>query len=291
MNCGWPLYEGISPADNLYYDESYNLYNQDEPNPLFGSNGCTDPYFTFTDLIKQATADNITTVYNPCNPLVPINGGNSLRTFHRVPVLDWKHYDPIAPDSARVKIFNGNAIDVAQIGSAQSGVTGTPFNGNAASGSCWYTGDMFPANYKNTLFQADFGANWIKNIKVDNTNYVTQVDDFGVNYDNIVSLVQNPMDGSLIAVEIFSPTYGPGSIKQIKYSGNLPPVVVMSSNISYGPSPLPVNFTGSSVMTLKPGRLLTNGILVTRQAESITPVPLLTHHILLQRQQAARQNM
>jgi glucose/arabinose dehydrogenase len=233
-NCGWPIFEGLK------YLNSYAIKitdNKDEPNPLFGIGGCSQQYFTFQNLIKQATADNINNVYNPCNLSSIITSGNNRRNFHRVPALDWKH----GVDSARVKIFNGNILEVAQIGSPISGVTGTPFRGNAAAGTCWYTGTMFPLEYRNTCFQADYGGNWIKSITIQNTDQVQKVTQFGSGFAAIVCITENPLDGSMVIVDL-----GNNTVKKIVYGGNQSPVTVLSSNQNYGPSALLVNFTGSN---------------------------------------------
>ncbi len=233
-NCGWPIFEGLT------YVNSYlaaTTANKDEPNPLNGAGGCTQQYFNFQNLIKQATADNIHTVYNPCNSSVPITGGNDNRFFHRIPAIDWKH----GVDSARIGKFTGNILGVTQIGSAASGVTGTPFHGNAAAGSCWYTGTMFPLAYRNTYFQADYGGTWLKNFSIQFTDQVKNVNDFATGFAAIVCVTQNPLDGSLVIVDL-----GNSTVKKIVYGGNQPPIVKMTSDKIFGPSPLAVIFTGSS---------------------------------------------
>jgi glucose/arabinose dehydrogenase len=232
MNCGWPLYEGHTTLSSYM---NLTTTNQDEPNPLYGA-GCTRQYFRFKELLKQATADNITTIYNPCDASEPIGTGN--RYFHRRPAIDWHHNQ----DLARVGIFNGNNADVATIGTPESNVVGSPFRGNCAVAGVWYTGDAFPANYKNTFFQADYGAQWIKRITIDYTDVVTRVDNFGTNFSGIVCVTQNPLDGTLVTVQISSST----GVKRISYGGNQLPVVKMSSDKIYGPSPLTVNFTGNT---------------------------------------------
>ncbi len=89
-NCGWPFYEGHSPMTEF---NAMITENKDEPNPLYNTGGCTQQYFTFQNLFRQATADNIETVYNPCNPSQPIGTGN--RFVHRRPLIDyqaWRGY-------------------------------------------------------------------------------------------------------------------------------------------------------------------------------------------------------
>ncbi len=235
-NCGWPLFEGIT-VSGTYISPSTTTYNKDEPNPLNGVGGCTQQFLSFRNLIKQATADDIHTVYNPCNSSIALTSPNDNRFFHSVPAIDWKH----GTDSARVKKFNGNNISVAQIGSSGSGVTGTPFQGNAAVGGSWYTGNNFPVAYRNTYFQADYGGGWLKNFTIQFVDQVTNVNIFSSGWTAIVCITENPLDGSLICVDL-----GTGLVKKIMFGGNQAPVVKMTSNKTFGPGPLAVNFTGNT---------------------------------------------
>ena len=233
-NCGWPYYEGLSAE--LNYATLNNVQNKDEVNPLFGISGCVQQYFTFRNLLKQATADNIHTVYNPCNPAVAITSPNDNRFFHHLPAVDWKHNF----DSTRVAVFPNNDYVVKQVGTAASGVAGTPLRGNASTGGCWYTGTLFPPQYSNSYFVSDYGGTWIRNIKIQFTDHVQQITDFATGFGGIVHLSQNP-DGTLYATDIVA-----GSIKRITFGGNQPPVAKLSSNVKYGPGPLNVNFTGNT---------------------------------------------
>ena len=236
-NCGWPFYEGLN---SQYEFSTLTNPNQDEPNPLYGIGGCSQQYFTFRNLIKQATADNIHTVYNPCNGSVPIpSAGNDNRFFHRLPAIDWKHGP--GTDSARVAVFTTNNFSIKQIGTSGSGVTGSPFAGNAAVGGCWYTGTLFPPEYTDTYFMSDYGASWIKNISIQFTDKVQKATGFASNFGVIVNMCQNPLDQTLFATD-----YSNETIKRITYGGNQAPVVKMSSDKIYGPGPLTVNFTGNT---------------------------------------------
>ena len=238
-NCGWPIFQGITAnPEGTYVTSSTTTYNKDEPNPLFGVGGCNQQYFSFNNLIKQATADNIHTVYNPCNAAVPITTtGDDNRFFHRVPAMDWKH----GADSARVKKWNGNTLGLAQIGATGSGVTGVPFRGNCAVGGSWYTGTMFPVQFRNTYFEADYGGTWLKYFDVQFVDQVQSVSNFSSGWSAIVCVTENPLDGSMICVDA-----GTGLVKKIVYGGNQAPVVKMSSNKTYGLAPLAVNFTGNT---------------------------------------------
>ncbi|MEI9912559.1 MAG: PKD domain-containing protein [Bacteroidota bacterium] len=216
---------------------TFTTPNINEPNPLFGTGSCTQRYFTFNNLLKQATADGLTTVFNPCNTSIPIGSGN--RYVHRRPAIDWKQYE----NNARVPVFTGNTAATALIGTAASNVTGNPFPGNCSIGGFWYTGTLFPANFRNTYFHADYGAQWIKSFTIGFTDVVQKVQDFasGSGVGAIVCLNENPFDGSLVYVDI-----GTNSVKAIGYGGNQIPVVKMSSDVTYGPSVLNVNFTGNT---------------------------------------------
>ncbi len=232
-NCGWPIFEGHTYMNGY---ASLTTVNPDEPNPLHDINGCTQQYFSFRDLIRQANPDNNSTIYNPCNQSMPISGENSNRFIHRRPAIDWDHWE----DSARVGIFSGNQAIVSQIGSPSSNVIGAPFRGNCSIGGSWYNGSMFPQSYHNTFFQADYGAGWIKNMNIEFTDVVTEVKPFAKGFSAIVCVVENPLDGSLVYVDAAT------GVGRIRYTGNQVPVAKISSDKVYGPSSLSVNFTGSN---------------------------------------------
>ena len=159
---------------------------------------CTQPYFYFRELLREPTADGNKTIYNPCNPSVEIGAGN--RYVHRRPILDWSH----AHINARVGYFTGNEPDFATIGQPESQVVGAPFSGSCSVGGTTYTGDAFPAQYKNTYFQADFTNNWVKRVTLDFTDVVTRVDHFATGFNEIVCITENPIDGTLVTVELGS---------------------------------------------------------------------------------------
>jgi glucose/arabinose dehydrogenase/PKD repeat protein len=242
MNCGWPLYEGHTSIAEYFIINKTNL---DEPNPLAG--GSCPQYFHFKQLLKQATEDGLTTIYNPCDASKPI--GTSNRYFHRRPAIDWNH-DPASSQLTRVGIFNDNNADVATIGTPESNVVGTPFSGRCTIAGVWYTGDAFPAGYKNTFFLADFDAQIIKRVTIDYTDVITRVDNFGSGFSELVCIIENPLDGTLVTVETST-----NGVKRISYGGNQYPVVKMSSDKTFGPSALDVSFTGNASFDPEGGSL------------------------------------
>ncbi len=232
MNCGWPLFEGHTTLNSYY---SMTTVNRDAPNPLYNGTTCTQQYFTFKSLLKQATADQIKTVFNPCDNTQSIGDHN--RNFHRRPSIDYRH----GSADSRVPTFTGNNATVATIGTPASNVTGTPFSGNCVVAGTWYTGTAYPATYQNSFFMADLGGQWLKRVSLDFTDVVTRVDNFGSGFSNLVCVTQNPLDGTLVTVEI-----GGTGVKRINFGGNIPPVPVPVSDIAYGPAALQVNFSGAS---------------------------------------------
>ena len=64
MNLGWPIFEGLTLHPNY---ANRNVYNRYAPNPAYGTGGCTQQYFYFKDLIKQATASGTASFTNSCN--------------------------------------------------------------------------------------------------------------------------------------------------------------------------------------------------------------------------------
>ena len=239
-NFGWPLFEGHTPQNGYMAME---IQNGDEPNTFGACSGRV--YYRFKDLLRQDNAAGNKSVYNPCNSSQLIGTGN--RYIHARPAIDWQH----GQDVARVGKFDagGNAT-APTIGTPESGVIGTPFRGNCSAGGIWYTGagNSFPATYKNTFIAADYGGNWIRRFSMDFTDVVTGVDNFVSSAGAVVCVTENPVDGSLVMVNIANNT-----VKKITYGGNQAPVAKLSSNVIYGPSPLTVNFTGNTSYDPTPG--------------------------------------
>jgi|GEM_PF-6840886 len=222
LNCGWPLYEGLEPTISYY---GTNVANLDEPGQP-----------TFESLCPQPTSF----VDNP-NP--------ALRRFtHSRPVIDYSH----GTARTRVPAFSGTTPIARPIGTPGA-PTGTQFLGNCAIGGFYYTGNQFPETYRNTYFFSDHGANWIKNLVLNNEGelVVSQVRDFAPDHFDvgIVDLQTNPRDGSMYYVRI------QGEIARISYGVNQPPVASIGTNKTFGLSPLAVQFTGSNSVDPEGGSL------------------------------------
>ena len=230
-NAGWPLFEGIT--ESAYANVANTVENKDEPNP---TNTCNKPYLTFADLLKQATS-GANTVTNPCSqqPLP----GLQRRYVHSVPALEWNHND----DIARAPVKTATTTNAVLIGTSGSPVTGTPFRGNCSTGGAYYPGTVYPVDYRNLYYFADYGANWIKASTLGTSGNITDVKEFvpagGTN--GVVDLEYNPLDGALYFTNINS-----GEIRKIAYNTNQPPVAVVLADRTTGSSPLPVQFRGDN---------------------------------------------
>ncbi|MBL7926544.1 MAG: PQQ-dependent sugar dehydrogenase [Bacteroidia bacterium] len=233
-NYGWPIFEGLN-RENKY--SSANIPNVEAPNPLYNIGACTQPYFTFADVLKQPTANGIISYPNLCDSTIQIP--DSLKAIHTRPDLDWRHGQKIT----RIPTFTGNTASVMQIANPNSTVFGDMFDGSASLGGVYYTGNNFPFAYKNTYFHLDYGAGWINNFRLDNNYNLKQVLPFdtALGFGKLVFLTQNPKNGCLMYISYQN------DIRQICYTGqvNYPPTSVIVTDTIYGSSPLTVNFDGS----------------------------------------------
>ena len=100
MNFGWPLYEGYTLTSSY---EDGNPGNQDAPNPLYGSGGCAERYFSFRDLLREESKAPPAWP-NPCDGSQAIPASIP-RFVHARPALDWQHG---TNGPSRVGTFIGN---------------------------------------------------------------------------------------------------------------------------------------------------------------------------------------
>lgn len=232
QNFGWPLFEGIN-ANTSY--TATNTQNLDAPNPLFGVAGCTQQYFYFKDLLKQATLSSSNQFPNPCNNALTIPA--SIPVFlHERPDIDWIH-----GNQSRTPSFSGVNSVAIDIDNAASPVPGPRFGGYASCGGVWYTATRFPLIYQNTYFHADYGGSWIRNFTFDANDKPVAVRNFGTNLGPVVFVNAHPSDGSLMYVKY------PTDIRRIRYTGtiNNPPRAVVQVDAYYGAAPLTVNCNGA----------------------------------------------
>ena len=233
QNFGWPLFEGLASYPAL---NNSNVYNRDAPNPLYNVGGCTKQFFYFQDLIQQATPSGTATFPNTCNTAQAIPA--SIPTFVQTrPLLDWGH----GAGPSRTGIFSGSTAATVNVGAAGSPVSGAQFGGNAALGGVFYPYNDFPAQYRNTYFFGDYVGGWIRNLTVDGANQPSAVGNFVGSGAVPVAFAVSPGEMGLFYVNFY-----PQEIRKISYGTvKVPPVAVATSNKTYGPSPLAVQFTGN----------------------------------------------
>ncbi|WP_439882504.1 PA14 domain-containing protein [Pontibacter sp. MBLB2868] len=236
-NFGWPIYEGLTQQEWYYHVQVPDNY--DPQNPLYGQNGCTQQYFYYGNLIQQPKKTLPPYFGNPCDYFNTSIPDTYKKFVHQRPAFDWWHKEK--GTASRTGIFTGEDADVALLGSASSPVSGPQFTGSSVTGGIWYTGDDFPASYKNTYFFGDYVDGWIRSSKFDAADAPQSVADF-INKDaHVVAMASNPVSGGLYYINY---AY---QLRKVSYNAtNSPPKAVATADKLYGKSPLTVQFTGSN---------------------------------------------
>ncbi len=143
--------------------------------------------------------------------------------LHTPPLMSWHHTDP-------------------------SLSTPPGLRGNSTTGLAFYGGSHYPASYQGSLFFADFGRSWIKVARLDASDQLLSVQDFGEAMDGPVDVASEPVSGDLYYVAI-----NVGEVRRIRYtgmSGNQPPVANAGVTPSTGIAPTIAAF--SSVGSFDP---------------------------------------
>jgi PKD repeat protein len=233
LNFGWPLFEGFerNPAYN-----TIRRPNRFFPNPLYQQNGCNEPHYSFSDLLKQATLDPSASFTNNCNGAVNVLIPAGIpQFFHTRPMFDWR-----TNRASRTGSFVGNDASVDLIGNG-SPVEGSSFGGNCSVAGVWYTGTSFPPKYRNGYFHADYGQGWIRFFHIDGNDRPLKVDQFVNANTNVTSMAVDPISGALYYVHLGATAQ---EVRKISYALNTVPVAVATANKTYGPGPLTVQFSG-----------------------------------------------
>ena len=118
-----------------------------------------------------------------------------------------------------------------------------PTSGGVISGITFYTGNAYPARFKNSLFFTDYGRQCIWAMKP-GTNGLpdpTKIETVEQIADGPVDLVSGPNG------DIFYVDHVGGTIHRLVYtSGNQPPTIVATATPTNGPAPLLVQFDASA---------------------------------------------
>jgi glucose/arabinose dehydrogenase/chitodextrinase len=115
--------------------------------------------------------------------------------------------------------------------------------GSAAIGGPFYTGAVYPAQYHDNFFFADYSGNWIQRVVFDANHHPVSVQPFATDVQSPVNLTLGP-DGM-----IYYLSFTTGEIRRIRYNG--PVAAAAATTPTYGYSPLSVAF--SSAGSSNPG--------------------------------------
>lgn len=239
QNLGWPAFEGLE-RHNGYWNASPP--NPDAPNPLYDGTTCTQAFFSFTDLIQQATLDPGARFPNPCDTAQDVPPATPT-FFHTRPKIDMRHG---ATGGARWGSFNGFSAIAVAVGGAMDpagrSVPGPLFGANTSTAGVFYTGTQFPAEYQGQYLHAEWDHEWIKRFDMDANDDPVRIADFASNAGGVVFVSMDPTNGDLYYISWTALVY------RVRYIGlgNAPPTAIASANPIYGPGPLSVDFTGDA---------------------------------------------
>jgi glucose/arabinose dehydrogenase len=179
LNAGWGLREG------------FRINNS-------GSTTNPDEGVSFASLFTESTS------------FVDDNDDTQRRFKHHVPEIDFGH-----SAETRLARFTNGVLDPI--------IDSNPMEGNSVTGGCKIIGDGFGEDYNGAYIWTDFIGGWL-NIALPssdpiNGNYFDSTVNFAPTstFSGVVDITQNPVDGSLYIVEIFSSdihqiTYDEGSL-------------------------------------------------------------------------------
>jgi glucose/arabinose dehydrogenase len=236
QNCGWPLFEGLTPSTVGYVAAS--PFNRSALNPLFPAQ-CADQYFRFRDLIVQDTLA-APSWPNPCNPGLQVPA--SIPRFkHTRPAMEYGH-----GGATRVGIYSGNNAAEIDITAPGSPVAGVAFPGDSVTGGVWVTGGglggSFPTEWRDRYYAADFVGGRILAMTFDAADRLIDTRTFQTTAGSVVCLAQSP-DGWLYYIAYDQ--VGNANLRRISYGTDGPPVAAIAATPRFGPLPLTVTFSSA----------------------------------------------
>jgi glucose/arabinose dehydrogenase len=105
----------------------------------------------------------------------------------------------------------------------------------------FYTGTKYPAQYRHAFFVHDYESDWMKIVKVDADDNVTDMIDFATGIAGMADMEADPITGDLYYADVDL-----HFVKKIVYNGpaeNAPPVAAASATPTSGSAPLAVQFS------------------------------------------------
>jgi glucose/arabinose dehydrogenase len=111
---------------------------------------------------------------------------------------------------------------------------------SAVTGGPIYRSNMFPEEYKGSLFFGDYARGFIKRATLDAAGNASSIIDFDTNAGSVVDMKIAP-DGSMYYI-----TYYPGRLYKVSYTtGNHNPVANATADVTKGVDPLTVHFSSA----------------------------------------------
>lgn len=234
LNFGWPMFQGT--AFHNYYN-SVRTPNSNAPNPLYGTDGCNNEFFSYQNTVKQANQFHDYFYNNPCDDseLIP----DDIITFaHELPALAFANSVNETNPFAVVPSWNSQG-DASFTRLSDAGIEGDDFTGISISGGVFINSDIVPSEFNGLYMTGDFSG-WLKAFHFDESEEVTQVDSWSDYIGAPIHLTQNPSDGCVYVTSI-----SPAQIRKLCFGGNIKPVIIATPELAYGASPLSVDFDAS----------------------------------------------
>ena len=148
----------------------------------------------------------------------------------------WPCFEGPLPQPAYQSTFPAVCGNMPQSSTVAPLVTWDHTVGSAALGGCFYTGSVYPTQYRNSFFYSDYTASFIKRLVLDAQGNLVSNLPFATNVGVPTAMEVGP-DGLLYMVD-----FSTGIVKRIVFQG---PAAVASATPTSGYSPLSVQFTGS----------------------------------------------
>ena len=151
------------------------------------------------------------------------SGGDCNISIHTDPILIYSHRDPHWAGTVATKWMYSSSV----------------------MGGFVYTGNEYPAEYRNTYFFADFNRGWIKRMEFQpGSTAVKAVHDFHSSAHAITTFAADN-DGNLWYTTCASSRFG--GIKSVKHPPKTAPTIsIAEADVIIGPEPLSVIFTGAA---------------------------------------------
>jgi PKD repeat protein len=108
-----------------------------------------------------------------------------------------------------------------------------------------YTGDLYPAGYRGTVFWGDFGAGFLRRMQLNSSGQVASMTNVAAGWNESVDIESAP-NGDITWVDLNGWGDSAGFVDRLRYTpGNANPVAVAAASPTSGTAPLTVNFDGS----------------------------------------------